>query len=272
MEGTLAPPPRRARVVLGVCGSVAAVKWEEIALALLPWADVRVVHTSSALPLAALSAGYAPRVHESWAAAAAAAGLLSAAPGASASLPSPSAPLALLCDAAEWRGYGAVGTDPVVHIELRKWADALLVAPCSANTLAKLAGGLADNLLTCIARAWEFAPVAGNSGNGEGIGSGGCGSCGDVRSGVSDVRSDADDVLLRVAKPLLVAPAMNTAMWAHPATRTHLGVLRSWGVTIVPPVSKQLACGDVGNGALAAVPDIVAALRAALPASCCGCE
>jgi len=45
--------------------------------------------------------------------------------------------------------------DPVLHIELRKWADALLIAPLSANTLGKMANGLADNLLTSVLRAWE---------------------------------------------------------------------------------------------------------------------
>lgn len=47
---------------------------------------------------------------------------------------------------AAWKGRG----DPVLHIELRKWADLLLIAPLDANTLAKVANGLADNLLTCI--------------------------------------------------------------------------------------------------------------------------
>jgi hypothetical protein len=46
--------------------------------------------------------------------------------------------------------------DPVGHIELRNWADGAVVAPASANTLAKMAGGLCDNLLTCIVRAWDF--------------------------------------------------------------------------------------------------------------------
>lgn len=46
--------------------------------------------------------------------------------------------------------------DPVIHIELRRWADALVIAPLSANTLAKMAGGLCDNLLTCVVRAWDF--------------------------------------------------------------------------------------------------------------------
>ena len=47
--------------------------------------------------------------------------------------------------------------DPVLHIELRKWADICLIAPLSANTLAKIANGLADNLLTSTLRAWDFS-------------------------------------------------------------------------------------------------------------------
>ncbi|KAJ1550223.1 putative phosphopantothenoylcysteine decarboxylase, partial [Cladochytrium tenue] len=46
-------------------------------------------------------------------------------------------------------------SDPVLHIEMRNWADAFLIAPLDANTLAKIAGGLCDNLLTCILRAWD---------------------------------------------------------------------------------------------------------------------
>lgn len=55
----------------------------------------------------------------------------------------------------EWRQWGSVG-DPVLHMELRRWADTLVVAPLSANTLAKAAGGLCDNLLTCVVRAWDW--------------------------------------------------------------------------------------------------------------------
>ncbi|XP_055984754.1 phosphopantothenoylcysteine decarboxylase isoform X2 [Sorex fumeus] len=46
-------------------------------------------------------------------------------------------------------------TDPVLHIELRRWADLLLVAPLDANTLGKVASGICDNLLTCVIRAWD---------------------------------------------------------------------------------------------------------------------
>ena len=108
-------------------------------------------------------------------------------------------------------------------VQLRKWADLLLIAPLSANTLAKLAGGLADNLLTCVARAWAFS------------------------------------------KPLLVAPAMNTAMWEHPLTASQLALLVTWGVRVVPPVVKVLACGDEGRGAMASVADIVCAVRESTP-------
>ncbi|XP_045483182.1 phosphopantothenoylcysteine decarboxylase [Harmonia axyridis] len=54
----------------------------------------------------------------------------------------------------EWASWDKRG-DPVLHIELVKWADIFIVAPLSANSLAKLANGLCDNLLTCIARAWD---------------------------------------------------------------------------------------------------------------------
>ena len=61
----------------------------------------------------------------------------------------------VLTDADEWpRGY-TVGKDTVLHIELRKWADVLVIAPLSANTLAKLVNGLCDNLLTSVVRAWD---------------------------------------------------------------------------------------------------------------------
>ena len=56
----------------------------------------------------------------------------------------------------EWRAWQAKG-DPVQHIELRKWADVLVIAPLSANTLAKVAQGLCDNCLTSVVRAWDWS-------------------------------------------------------------------------------------------------------------------
>lgn len=57
-------------------------------------------------------------------------------------------------DEDEWSTYKNDNT--VLHIDLTKWADAFVIAPLSANTLAKLANGICDNLLTCCARAWNF--------------------------------------------------------------------------------------------------------------------
>lgn len=59
-------------------------------------------------------------------------------------------------DKDEWKDTYKLG-EPVLHINLRAWADILVIAPCSANSLAKLSYGLADNLVTCIARAWDFS-------------------------------------------------------------------------------------------------------------------
>jgi len=58
-------------------------------------------------------------------------------------------------DEDDWRSWKTVG-DNVLHIELRRWADAMLIAPLSANTLAKVANGMCDNLLTCVVRAWDW--------------------------------------------------------------------------------------------------------------------
>lgn len=63
---------------------------------------------------------------------------------------------------------------------------------------------------------------------------------------------------------LQVAPAMNTFMWDSPFTEKHLGVLRSLGIRVVEPISKRLACGDVGNGALAEVDTIAKECSAAI--------
>ena len=57
-------------------------------------------------------------------------------------------------DASEWDSWNTKG-DPVVHIDLRKWCDIMVICPLSANTLAKMANGLCDNLVTSIIRAWD---------------------------------------------------------------------------------------------------------------------
>lgn len=67
-------------------------------------------------------------------------------------------------DADEWENWSSL-QDPVLHIELRRWADVMLIAPLDANSLAKIANGICDNLLTCVVRAWDtkrpllFAPA-----------------------------------------------------------------------------------------------------------------
>jgi len=55
----------------------------------------------------------------------------------------------------EWEMWNQRG-DPVLHIQLRKWADLLLISPLDANTLAKMSNGICDNLLTCLVRAWDM--------------------------------------------------------------------------------------------------------------------
>jgi phosphopantothenoylcysteine decarboxylase/phosphopantothenate--cysteine ligase len=114
-------------------------------------------------------------------------------------------------------GAGA-GVD---HVELAREADLLLIVPATANVLAKLAAGVADDALTTYALAHRGAVV--------------------------------------------VAPAMNTFMLRHAATQATLATLRGRGVAVVAPESGELACGDVGEGRLAAVDAIVAAALAALP-------
>ncbi|XP_063695928.1 phosphopantothenoylcysteine decarboxylase [Culicoides brevitarsis] len=62
----------------------------------------------------------------------------------------------ILSDADEWSAWNKRG-DPVVHIDLGKWADLMVIAPLDANSLAKIASGICDNLLLCTVRAWDFA-------------------------------------------------------------------------------------------------------------------
>jgi phosphopantothenoylcysteine decarboxylase/phosphopantothenate--cysteine ligase len=108
------------------------------------------------------------------------------------------------------------------HIDLARWADLLVFAPASANMLARLALGLADDLPSTVALASEA--------------------------------------------PLLIAPAMNTAMWEKPVVQQHLAVLVERGASVINPASGLLACGEVGMGKLAPVAEIVAVIeRAVLP-------
>ncbi len=118
-------------------------------------------------------------------------------------------------------GDPALDHDPISHLELVARCDVLVVAPASANTVAKLAHGLADNLLTSAA--------------------------------------------LANTAPLVLAPAMNTHMYEHPATQANLELLRSRGARIVDPGTGRLASkGEWGVGRLAEPPEILAAVEAAL--------
>ena len=208
-----------ANILLGVTGSVAAIRVPELYASLRECGfDVKIVATRSAAyffdPLA-----IEPR-----------------------NPPSRNRDVVIL-DEDEWAGERYQRGDAVLHIELRRWADLLLVAPLDANTLAKFACGLSDNCLTCVWRAWD------------------------------------------PAKPVVLAPAMNTLMWQHPLTKRHLLQLatdagidsllphldeeaivevintRRSTLRIVAPQVKQLACGDTGIGAMAEVDAIVEIVR-----------
>ncbi|KAF4666601.1 hypothetical protein FOZ61_009541 [Perkinsus olseni] len=127
-------------------------------------------------------------------------------------------------DAKEWDAWQGRG-DPVTHIELRRWADVALIAPLSANTLAKIANGIADNLLTSVVRCLDLS-------------SEGLRKC-----------------------PVYLCPAMNTMMWDNPFTREHLKVcVSTMGFRLIMPISKTLVCGDTGLGAMAEPRDIAAAV------------
>jgi phosphopantothenoylcysteine decarboxylase len=213
-----------ANVILGVTGSVAAVRTPALYAALKGDGHrVKVVATQAALYFFD-AAGLDP---------------------ATLARPERNREVVIL-DEDEWPGRRYRRDDLVLHIELRRWADLLVIAPLDANTLAKLAGGLADNCLTCVWRAWD------------------------------------------PARPVVLAPAMNTLMWEHPLTLRHLRQLAAdagagnvplhlgreeliaWmnaacpKLHVVPPVSKRLACGDVGVGAMAEVEEISAAVRQVL--------
>lgn len=110
----------------------------------------------------------------------------------------------------------------VLHVGLAHQADALLIAPASANTIAKLVSGIADNLLTLTALAY--------------------GSPGEEH-------------------PLLVAPAMDAGMYTHPATQKNLGTLEERGAKIIGPETGHLASGLSAQGRMSEPVDILARLR-----------
>ncbi|KAF8864999.1 flavoprotein [Acephala macrosclerotiorum] len=147
----------------------------------------------------------------------------------------------LFLDEEEWvrpwkRGAG------ILHIELRRWADVLVIAPLGANTLAKIVGGFADNLLLSVIRAWDTTGIIDP-----------------LRLPPSSSQASGT---AGARKRIIVAPAMNTAMWRQPVTKRKIRVLEEeWGVEgeksggegwfeLLYPMEKELACGDVGDGAM----------------------
>ncbi len=106
------------------------------------------------------------------------------------------------------------------HISLAKSAHLLAVAPATANILAKMAAGIADDLLST--------------------------------------------TYLAVTAPVLVAPAMNAAMWRHPATQRNLALLRERGVEVAGPAQGRLACGDQDVGRMEEPQAIVERIKALL--------
>lgn len=103
------------------------------------------------------------------------------------------------------------------HIELARWADYLLIAPATANCLAKMAQGIADDLLSTLYLVAEI--------------------------------------------PIIVCPAMNRSMWAHPATQANCEVLHNRGIIFVGPEEGSQACGEYGLGRVSEAEQIINALR-----------
>ena len=116
--------------------------------------------------------------------------------------------------------FKALDTTDMAHISLAKRADLIVIAPATANTLAKLANGVADNLLTT--------------------------------------------TVLASTAPLVLAPAMDADMWAHPATQANAATLRGRGAVIVEPDEGRLASGRMGRGRLPATDTLLAAIRQTL--------
>lgn len=171
------------KIVLGICGGIAAYKSAYLVRELTRLgAIVRVVMTASAKEFITPMTLQALSGHE------------------------------VRCELFDSQAERAMG-----HIELARWADYLLIAPASANCLAKMAHGLADDLLSTI--------------------------------------------YLVAETPVIVCPAMNHSMWAHPATQANYQTLLSRGVIIVGPEEGSQACGEYGFGRMSEMENIIAALR-----------
>jgi phosphopantothenoylcysteine decarboxylase/phosphopantothenate--cysteine ligase len=117
----------------------------------------------------------------------------------------------------QWDSRPAAGIDnSMAHINLSREADAILIAPCSADFMARLLHGRADDLLSLMCLARPLATV-----------------------------------------PLLIAPAMNREMWAHPATQRNMAQLSADGATILGVGSGFQACGETGDGRMLEPPELL---------------
>jgi phosphopantothenoylcysteine decarboxylase / phosphopantothenate---cysteine ligase len=188
-----------ARILLGVSGGIAAYKTLELTrLAIKAGHAVRVIQTEASTrfvgPASFAGITGAPVLTSDWE-------------------PDPMR--------GAFPGDPEPGHAPISHLALVERADVFLIAPASANTIAKLAAGLADNLLTSAALACRG--------------------------------------------PLIVAPAMNGAMYEHPATQANIARLRERGVTVQEPGTGSLASiGEQGTGRLPEPPELLAALHEVL--------
>lgn len=147
----------------------------------------------------------------------------------------------LYLDEDEWPGRRYGRDDPVLHIELRRWADMFVIAPLDANTLAKFANGLCDNCLTCVWRAWDFSrPV--------------------LLAPAMNTLMWENPLTRRHLRQLAEMAGLDTSAapqelenlidWMNGARHFH----------VVAPQTKRLACGDVGAGAMAEIDEIIGAV------------
>src|SRR5215207_2131989 len=111
--------------------------------------------------------------------------------------------------------YAPDNPDPIAHITFSQTVDLLIVAPATANMIAKFANGVADDFLS--------------------------------------------STYLACTAPVLIAPAMNTTMWEHPASQRNVTQLRADGVHFVEPDAGEMACGTIGPGRLSEPDRIVQA-------------
>ena len=206
-----------AKIVLGATGSVAAIRTPQLFANLIAMGhEVRVIATEPALHF------FKPDE------------LGPPAPGGG----------PVYRDADEWPSGGWRRDDQVLHIEFRRWADLLVLAPLDANTLGKVALGLCDNFLTCLVRAWDFRKFV-------------------VLCPAMNTTMWESPATRRHLNLLLEDRGDGRHDLRAPLDRAaEQFAIHAPGILLVPPQSKRLACGDVGVGAMAEVVDIAEAVRA----------